>query len=335
MHHEIRTYLRRLAMEHIKPNYAELGRAFNVDPRTIKKAFLEMQNDNSDSGKPKNKPFVLDPYKELLEQKFNHGVNAHAAYHFIRHKGYTGSYTTVKRYARQFKSFKIKKATIRIETTPGLSAQVDWKEDVILHTTDGEAHKFSVFLFVLGYSRFSYIQLVTDRNQTTLFRSLINAFEIIGGIPYEIWFDNMRQVVNHTSQFEQKMLNPRFESFASDAGFMPITHQVYRPQTKGKVESLAGVVKRRLKVYDYEFTTPDQFEIAINEITDNINNQTSQAINDLPINRLITEKEHFIPLNKQLIHTYIDNRHYRKVSHESMIVYQSNKYSVPSKYIGL
>lgn len=86
MHHEIRTYLRRLAMEHIKPNYAELGRAFNVDPRTIKKAFLEMQSDNSNSDISKSKPSILDPYKELLEQKFNYGVNAHAAYHFIRHK---------------------------------------------------------------------------------------------------------------------------------------------------------------------------------------------------------------------------------------------------------
>lgn len=169
-------------MEHIKPNYTEFGQAFNVDPRTIKKAFLEIQNDNLDSGKPKNKPSILDPYKELLEQKFNHGINAHVPYHFIRHKEYTGSYTAVKRYARQFKSSKIKKATIHIEATPGLSAQVDCKEYVILHIPDGEAHNFLVFLFVLGYSRFSYIQLVPDGNQTALFRSLINTFEIIGGI---------------------------------------------------------------------------------------------------------------------------------------------------------
>lgn len=39
MHHAVRTYLRRLAMENIKPNYAELGRAFNVNPRMIKKHF--------------------------------------------------------------------------------------------------------------------------------------------------------------------------------------------------------------------------------------------------------------------------------------------------------
>ncbi|MDR0899445.1 MAG: IS21 family transposase [Lactobacillaceae bacterium] len=256
------------------------------------------------------------------------------AYNFIRHRGYTGSYNTVKRYAKQYKAEKVRRATIRIETTPGLSAQVDWKEDVTLHTKDGTAYTFTVFLFVLGYSRRSFIKLVTDRHQTTLFQALADAFEDIGGVPYEIWFDNMRQVVVHKGSFENKELSPRFEAFAHDAGFKPITHQAYRPQTKGKIESVAGVVKRHLQAYDYEYHDPTDFHGAIYEIWDNLNNQVSQAIDEEPMIRFLDEKEYLLPFNQALVQTHIDNRHYRKVSRESMIDYKRKKYSVPSQFIG-
>lgn len=336
MHHEMDTFLRRLLMQDLKPNFAEIARAFNVDPRTVKRAYQLKQSEMTGTVPVEKtaKPSILDEFKPVVKDKLDQGVNARAIYAFIRHRGYNGSYNTVKRFARKHKDERVKRATIRIETSPGLSAQVDWKEDIKLHTKDGTEHVFSIFLFVMGYSRRSYIKLVENRHQTTLFKALAESFEEIGGVPFEIWFDNMRQVVNHRADVTQKELNPQFEAFARDAGFKPITHQIYRPQTKGKVENVAGVVKRHLRAYDYEYYDVTEFYGAVLEVMDTLNNEVSQAIGEEPSMRFLDEKEYLLPFNQNLIQEHIDNRHYRKVSIESMINYRGKKYSVPTKYIG-
>lgn len=194
MHHEMDTFLRRLLMQDLKPNFAEIARAFNVDPRTVKRDYQLKQSEMTGTVPVEKtaKPSILDEFKPVVKDKLDQGVNARAIYAFIRHRGYNGSYNTVKRFARQHKDERVKRATIRIETSPGLSAQVDWKENIKLHTKDGTEHVFSIFLFVMGYSRRSYIKLVENRRQTTLFQALAESFEEIGGVPFEIWFDNMR-----------------------------------------------------------------------------------------------------------------------------------------------
>jgi len=48
-------------------------------------------------------------------------------YHFIKkNHGYDGSYDLVKKFLSVYKDNQNMKATIRIETSPGLQAQVDW-----------------------------------------------------------------------------------------------------------------------------------------------------------------------------------------------------------------
>lgn len=78
----------------------------------------------------------------------------------------------------------------------GYQSQVDWKESMILHTTDNNKITFNIFLIVLGCSRMKYIELTENREQKTLFRCLNNAFNYFGGVTEEIIFDNMKTVVD-------------------------------------------------------------------------------------------------------------------------------------------
>ncbi|WP_394354637.1 hypothetical protein [Paratissierella segnis] len=48
---------------------------------------------------------------------------------------------------------EISKATIRFDTSPGLQAQVDWKESITMINRQGEVFEINIFLMVLGYSR--------------------------------------------------------------------------------------------------------------------------------------------------------------------------------------
>ncbi len=338
MRKDIAEYLRRFTGEEKNLlNKAELGRRFNCDPRTIDR-YLKIQSGEIEQ-KQRKRVYTskLDGYKEIITNKVDvYGCSAMAAYKFIQKKGYDGKYSLVADFVSKHKDSEVKKATIRFETNPGLQGQVDWKEDMTLVNRHGEVFKINIFLMVLGYSRYKFIKLTSDRNQKTLFQCMIEAFGYFGGIPQELLFDNMKTVVDHAkTTFTRTVFNDTLNYFAKDAGFEPIACRPYRPQTKGKAESLAKLMNR-LKAYNEEFETWDDLENIVNEFLEDINNEKSQGIDEIPVERFKKEKEYLLPLpSMDCLLTYIFDQKEYKVSRESMVKYKGKKYSVPTKYIGL
>ncbi|MGF0105298.1 ATP-binding protein [Ligilactobacillus ruminis] len=90
-------------------------------------------------------------------------------------KCFTNKYTIVKDYCRRFRKAQTKKATIRVEHTIGLSAQVDWKEHVTMTDWNGVSHTFSIFLYVLPYSKFKFLKLTLNQRQESLKRRIKRA----------------------------------------------------------------------------------------------------------------------------------------------------------------
>lgn len=316
-------------------NHSEMARRYNCDRRTIKHYIEQSEGEILEKKPRKSKDTLLEGYYETIINKVDtYGASAMAVYKFIVKKGYQGKYSTVSNYVRKHKDMEQKKATIRFETSPGLQAQVDWKEDLTLINRQGEAFKVNIFLMVLGYSRLKYVCLTSDRTRGTLFHSMIGAFGYFGGIPAEILFDNMKTVVDHSqSTFRQTVINENFRYFALDSGFKTITCRPYRPQTKGKVESLAKLMDR-LVVYNNEFDTFEDLEEIVRTFNDEINAEVSQATDEKPFERFEKEKEYLKPLPAlDMLLSYISLDRTYKVSKESMIKYKGKKYSVPIKYI--
>lgn len=322
--------------ELLQMNQSEIARRFNCNRRTVKKYMESAVNESTKTTKRKKRSSVLDSYEEVILDKIdNHGATAMATYLFVKKKGYQGKYSTLAQFVKKHKDQERKKATIRFETSPGLQAQVDWKEDLTLYNRNGEKFRVNIFLMVLGYSRLKFIKLTSDRTQNTLFSCLIDGFSYYHGIPQEILFDNMKTVVDQSkSTFSHTIFNESFRYFSTDACFRPIACRPYRPQTKGKVESLARLVDR-LVVYNYEFDTYDDLESIVNEFLEELNNEVSQATNEVPFERFKKEKEYLNPLpSLDALLSYITPTKKYKVSKESMIRYKGKKYSVPIKYIG-
>ncbi|HDD4353547.1 TPA: IS21 family transposase, partial [Staphylococcus aureus] len=324
----------------IKPNYAELGRQYNCDPRTVKKYYeagKENELERLKKRQQNKKASKLDPFKEIINKKIELGCTAMAIFKYIEKKGYEGKYTILREYCKNKKQNETKKATIRVETNPGIAAQVDWKEDMVMHDKFGRTYQFNIFLYVLHYSKMKYITLTWDRKQDTLFECLKDAFEYTEGVPKEIWFDNMRTVVDRPrTQYKKVVFNNLFYQFSKDANFEPIACRPYRPQTKGSVESLAKFVEQRLRPYDYEFYDAVELIGLVNDLCHELNHlEISQATEQRPIDVFnYEEKEHLNSFNAKLLDTYIENECIRIVSKESMINFRKGKYSVPTKYIG-
>ena len=334
MRKDVYERMRYFVLEKIKPNYSAVARQYDVDPRTVKAAYLRAQSDKTSVvRKRRSRRSKLDGYQDIIEDKYAAGCSARSIYDFIVEKGFTGKYTIVKDYCRRFRKEQTKKATIRVEHTIGLSAQVDWKEQVTMTDRNGVSHTFSIFLYVLPYSKFKFLKLTLDQKQDTLFKCLFEAFKATGGIPKEIWFDNMSTVVDHKlSDFHHHRFNERFLSFSHDAGFHPIACRPFRPQTKGCVEALARTMGR-LKPYDGEFCTINDLNDIVNRLAKRLNHEKSQSNNRKPAELWAKEKEHFRPLNYDLTR-YFDSVQTRKVSQDSMIRFQNHQYSVSPNYIG-
>lgn len=254
MRNDVYERIKHFVIEKIKPNYTALARQYNVDPRTVKAAFTRALTGVTGNKHRRRRVSKLDNYRDIIEDKYTDGCSARTIYDFIVEKGFTGKYTIVKDYCRNFRKAQVKKATIRIEHSIGLSAQVDWKEYITMRDKNGVAHTFSIFLYILPYSKYKFIKLTLDQKQDTLFKCLFEAFKATHGIPKKIWFDNMSTVVDHKlSDFHHHHFNEKFLSFSHDASFHPIACRPFRPQTKGCVEALARTMGR-LKPYDGEFT---------------------------------------------------------------------------------
>lgn len=280
---------------------------------------------------------MLDSYKNIIDEKIeNNNIPATGIYFLLKNKyGFSGKYGIVRKYVNSKKQNIISNLTIRFETIKGYQSQVDWKEKIRLHDNKGNEYVVSIFLIVLGNSRYKYIELTFDQTQATLFKCMTNAFKYFGGTTEEILFDNMKTIVDRTkSDFTDVVINSKAMQFSKDAGFKIVTCRPYRPRTKGKVETLAKIMNR-LKAFDYEFYDINELkEIVIKLNYELNNNEKSQGTNEKPITLFIKEKEHLKPVNYQLLENYSLPEKTYKVSNESMINYHGVKYSVPIQYVG-
>ena len=279
----------------------------------------------------------LDKYKELIDAKLEeNNIPATGIYFLLKTKyDFNGKYGIVRKYVASKKENIIKELTIRFETIKGYQSQVDWKEKLKLKDIYGNEYVVSIFLIVLGNSRYKYIELTFNQTQSTLFKCLVNAFKYFGGVTEEILFDNMKTIVDRTrSSLNNAIINSKAEQFSKDAGFKIITCRPYRPRTKGKVETLAKIMNR-LKAFNNEFKELKELDDIVKKLNYSLNfEEISQATNEIPNILFQKEKEYLKPVNIDILKNYYIPEKVYKVSNESMITYKGIKYSVPIQYIG-
>lgn len=317
----------------VKLNISEYARSNGISWSTAKKKINDVPRKKRTATKPSKLVEFIDTITYKLE---NYSCSATSIYFFIKDRGYTGSLSLVIKTVKKLKKSLLRKATVRVETTPGLQGQVDWKESMCLLSRDKKIYKVNIFLYILSYSKYKYIELTTDRVQTTLFRCMVNAFKFCGSrVPEEIWFDNMSTVVDkHDVNTGEVFFNERFLEFSKNAQFKPIACKPVRPCTKGIVENLAKIMDR-LKVYNEEFDDYKQLNQIVVNLNKELNNEISQSTNEVCLERFLSkEKEYLNKINLDQFN-YKSDRQVRRVDeNDSMITYDYSKYSVPTNLLG-
>ena len=245
-------------------------------------------------------------------------------------QGYQGSYETVKRYVRAVKEKRDHIAYLRFETMPGQQAQVDFGDFQVLGPDD-QVKTLYVFVMVLGYSRHMYVEFVERCTMTTFLDCHLNAFSAFEGVPSEILYDNMRNVVVRRHVGKTKF-NATFLDFAAHSGFKPVTCPPYSPWYKGKVERPMDYIRERFwRGYHYSdiHRLNDDIRLWNSTVASvRVHGTTKERVGD----RFERERPHLGALPSRAYDT--SEKVTRKVYKDCQISFDGNRYVVPHTLAG-
>lgn len=318
-------------IQHLKQkgmNITQIADELGRDRKTIGKWLREDGPKVYQRQQPK--PSILAPFQDYIRSRMEEGcLNATVLFDEIKAKGYSGQIRLLRKFMEPLRPAVLAKATERYETPPGKQAQVDWGHFKV--EWNGEAKRLYAFVMVLGYSRMMYLEFTEDERLDTLMGCHLRAMQYFGGRPETVLYDNMKTVVTGVDEQGHPIWNERFSRFASHHGFLLRRCAPYRPRTKGKVENGVGYVRKNFWPRIRTFIGLADLNLQARLWLDTVANvRIHGTTHEVPLQRLQYEtlqKFNLIPFNEA-------ERHSRKVSVDSLISYEANRYSVPWRFVG-
>jgi len=313
-----------------KQGYSQraFARMTGVHRETVKKY---LQEDKLPVYKAIYRQSKLEKFKPIIKSWLGQeDYQATRIHELLLLEGFTGSYPTVQRYVNKIKEKRDRTAYIRFETMPGQQAQVDFA-DFKIKCADGSEITIYCFIMALGYSRHMYVELIDKCTITNFLACHQHAIGYFGGVPAEILYDNMKNVVIRRMKKEIQW-NKEFESFAMHYGFKPILTPTYSPWAKGKVERPIKYVRERFW-RGYEFTDIGQANINIRQW---INTVAGARIHGTTKEKVLERFNREKPYLGSLPHRPYDisEKARRKVYKDCQLSFGANRYVVAHECVG-
>lgn len=304
----------------------QIGALTGFDRKTIRK-YLD------DPKRPRYGPrpqrgSQLEPFAIYIHERLAAGVwNAVVLLAELKARGYAGGYTVLKDYLRPLRREAASVAVRRFETPPGHQAQLDWGTIGRLESATG-SKTLNAFVLTLGHSRAMFADVTTDTQLPTLLRLHEAAFAELGGVPHEILYDRMKTVMLGLDERGEIKWHPLFLDFANHWGFTPRVCAAYRPQTKGKVESGIGYIRKNFLCGRQAHDLADlrgQLRTWVWEVA----NQRQHGTTHRHVLTAWQEERRLLwPLAGRTAYPCIGQEK-RKVSRDAYVSFRGNRYSVP------
>lgn len=273
----------------------------------------------------------LEPYYPAIKNWLEEDCyTATWIYDRLKPLGYRGGYDQVRRYVRGLKDTLSRKAYIRFETEPGRQAQVDFSEFQVSDELGNTVDTVYLFAMILGYSRGDYYEFILKRDMERFLDCHIHAFEHFGGVPGEILYDRMKNVL--IRQLAGKLeWNKDFYSFCLHYRFKPLAAPPYAAWVKGKVERPFDYVRenfwRGYSYRDVETANRDVMAWAASR---------AMRIHGTTHERIDVRLERERPLLGAVPEFQYDTslKLYRTVRKDCTIAYGGNRYVLPHRSVG-
>ena len=277
---------------------------------------------------------VLGPYKGLVEKWVEEDRGkvkkkrrtATRMYQILKEEhGYKGSEPTIRVYVGKLRKAERHKVYVPLEHRPGETGQVDFGEAEV--EIEGKVVTAQLYVMWLGYSGATYVQAYPAQPQEVFFAGHVSAFEFFGGVPGEIWYDNLSSAVKKVLKGRERIESESFISFR--------THYLYKAEycnvasgwEKGGVEGRVGYVRGNWLIGAKSFGSWEELNEYLaekcREELKRVMKGRSQSIGE----RLKEEQAAFLPLPS---HPYRCCKTIAVGANQySLVTYATNRYSVP------
>jgi transposase len=307
-----------------------IARSLEISVQTVRRV-LKQKSPRNYSREPL-KSTLLSPFEDYIHKRLPAvGFCAQAIFEELREQGYPGGYDTVKVFVRPLRREAQSKATVRFETPPGEQGQVDWGQ--CWTYLSGKRVRVHLFVMTLGYSRRLFARATWDEKLASFLHCHEEAFDHFGGVAHELVYDNAKTVVlSRDVEGRDIKWNATFWDFSNYYGFRAWAHRPYRAQTKGKVESGVRYVKRFLRGKAFE--SLDHLNVTLSQwIATVADVRLHGTTHRRPIELFEEERGLLLPTRGKGPYQ-IQERVVRHVARDCMVSFETNRYSVPLRFVG-
>jgi len=147
-------------------------------------------------------------------------------------------------YCNYYRKFVVTtKATMHISRKPGEQTEVDWAGQTadIIDRDSGETLPAYIFVAVLSYSQYSYVEAFLRQDRECWIAAHVNAFRFFGGVTRILTPDNLKTGVAQASWFSP-VINKTYHEMAEHYSMAVIPARVRKPKDKPNAEGAVRVI---------------------------------------------------------------------------------------------
>ena len=136
-----------------------------------------------------------------------------------------------------------RRATMHINRRPAEQVEVDWAGDPahIIDPDTGEILDAQIFVGVMTYSQYPYVEAFMDQKQASWIAAHIHMYEYFGGVAKILVPDNCRTAVDHNNKsWNDPRINAVYQQMAEHYGTAIIPARVRSPKDKPNAEGSVG-----------------------------------------------------------------------------------------------
>jgi len=227
--------------------------------------------------------------------------------------------------------------SLHVEHKAGDQMYIDYAGATLPYVDEdtGEVLEAQVYVAVLGWSQYAYIEAVPSQMVEDLILGTENAIHFFEGVPLSIVPDNLKSAVIKSSRYEP-IINENFKAFADHYGTTVLPARVRKPKDKALVENMVKLAYQ--KIYS---NLPDKKIGTLSELNAEIHKHL-HTLNHTPLTGKDCSRAQQWEMEKNTLQPLPDTRYeMRKVKQVTVMknghVYlteDQHYYSVPYELIG-
>lgn len=318
-----------------------IARELGISRNTVAKYLKDCDAPKYRVTQPRGKP-VSDKWKEHARKILQDDRNAprkqkHTAKRIyerlVAEHQFTGSYRTVRTMVADIKNRPGGKLGLPLQYDPGKDAQVDFGESYA--DIAGVRTKLQVFEMRLNYSRKKFVMAVVSANMESFMEAHVRAFEFFGGIPERLTYDNLGLAVVHVGRGKDRTLTKKFKELKGFYAFQTnfCTVGLEGAHEKGGVEGGIGYSRRNWLVPVPKVESLEELNAILERRCIADGERTVAGEPETIDDAFVRDKAALLALPERRFDAGTARGGAIPDSYQT-VIYESNRYSVPHKYVG-